>query len=182
MGAQLTRIKGAVVRMLNDGARSTSAGGSLVNEGRTVRFAVGIYDAWPDALASVQELIAAGLAREAFSFLGLHRVLAPAARRSGSDSPLLDLPFPRSAELVAGTTGPVSSRLASRLAAEADSLQTALRPWLIQRHAAQLEEAIAAGKIVLWVQLASSEDEQRAYQSLLARSSNSVGVHDLVDP
>ena len=34
--------------------------------------------------------------------------------------------------------------------------------------------------MILWVQLFDNDDERRAYQSLLARSSNSVGVHDLL--
>jgi hypothetical protein len=56
----------------------------------------------------------------------------------------------------------------------------ALTPWLIAHHATQLQEAVATGKIILWVQLFDNDDERRAYRSLLARSSNSVGVHDIV--
>lgn len=59
-------------------------------------------------------------------------------------------------------------------------MKVALTHWLIQRHAAQLQEAVEAGRIILWVQLFDNESERRAYRSLLARSSNSVGVHDLV--
>jgi hypothetical protein len=43
-----------------------------------------------------------------------------------------------------------------------------------------LQQAVEEGKLLLWVQLFDNEDERRAYRSLLATSSNSVGVHDLV--
>ena len=48
------------------------------------------------------------------------------------------------------------------------------------RHAEQIQDAVEQGKIVLWVRLLDSEDEPLAYRSLLAGSSYSVGVHDLV--
>ena len=71
-------------------------------------------------------------------------------------------------------------RLAWRLALGAPTLQSALAHWLIPRHAAQLQGAVDNGRIILWVQLFDNDDERRAYQSLLARSCNSVGVHDLI--
>ena len=58
--------------------------------------------------------------------------------------------------------------------------EDALARWLIERHAAQLVQAIQGGKINVWVQLFDNDDERRAYQSLFARSSDSVSVHDLV--
>jgi hypothetical protein len=151
-----------------------------VNEPPRLRFAVGIFGGWPDLEACVGELTAAGMVQSAFNLLGLRRVLAPVAERSSDHLRLRELPFPGNKELVAGTTGPVAERLAMRLVADGDTLRSALAHWLIPRHAAQLEEAVAAGKIVLWVQLFDNDDERRAYRSLLARSSNAVGVHDLV--
>ena len=59
-------------------------------------------------------------------------------------------------------------------------MDIALSRWLIARHAAHLQTAVEDGKILLWVQLFDYADERRAYQSLLASSSTSVGVHDLV--
>jgi hypothetical protein len=56
----------------------------------------------------------------------------------------------------------------------------ALNHPLIPRHAAHLQAAVEHGRILLWVQLFDNDDERRAYQSLLARSCNSVGVHDLI--
>ena len=62
----------------------------------------------------------------------------------------------------------------------AETLTAALGHWLIPRHAAQLQEAVSAGQVILWAQLFDNDDERRAYRRLLARSSNSVGVHDIV--
>ena len=73
-----------------------------------------------------------------------------------------------------------ADRLAAKLAGKADTLAAALGCWLIPRHAAQLEQAVVAGKFILWVQLFDNDDERLASRSLLARSSNSVGVHDIV--
>ena len=93
---------------------------------------------------------------------------------------LSDLPFSGNADLTSVTDGPLAACLADRLAMGAETLMAALGHWLIARHAAQLQEAVAAGKIILWVQLFDNDDERRAYRILLARSSNSVGVHDIV--
>jgi len=93
---------------------------------------------------------------------------------------LRELPFQKSAELIGCTFGPVADRLAWRLALGAPTLQSALAHWLIPRHAAHLQGAVENGRIILWVQLFDNDDERRAYHSLLARSSNSVGVHDLI--
>jgi hypothetical protein len=38
------------------------------------------------------------------------------------------------------------------------------------------------GKILFWIRVADANDERRTCQSLLAHSSNSVGVHDLMLP
>jgi hypothetical protein len=149
--------------------------GKLVSERPTLRFAVGIFDAWADVQASVRELTDEGMAQSASSVLGLHRIRAPIVARASSGMSLLDLPFPGNKDLIAGTVGPV----ADRLAAKADTLASALGHWLVPRHAAQLQEAVAAGKIILWMQLFDNDDERHAYRSLLARSSNSVGVHDI---
>jgi hypothetical protein len=151
-----------------------------VNERTTLRFAVGVFNAWADVDATVRELTSAGMQQSAFGFLGLSRILAPGLSCEGRRMSLQDLPFPANREPIGATIGPLADRLTARLAANADTLASALAHWLIPRHAVQLQNAAAAGKIILLVQLFDDEDERRAYRSLLARSSNSVGVHDIV--
>jgi hypothetical protein len=142
----------------------------------TLRFAVAAFDTWDRVQPALQDLTGAGSPPQSFSYLGLQRVLAPA------DQGLLlqPLPFPGNAELICCSDGPVAERLAGRLGTGAPTLKAALGRWLIPRHAAHLQDAVEGGKIVLWVQILDIESELRAYQSLLTKTSNSVGVHDLV--
>jgi hypothetical protein len=148
----------------------------------TSRFAVASFDAWSGIQATLQDLSASGSRLSDPNCLGLHRVLAQSGGALAAAAPALELrglPFQNNAELIGCTSGPVADRLAWRLALGAPTLKSALAHWLIPRHAAHLQNAVENGRIVLWLQLFDNDDERRAYQSLLARSSNSVGVHDL---
>jgi hypothetical protein len=91
------------------------------------------------------------------------------------------LVFSDSSELTVCTAGPLGDCL-TRLHSGARTLKEALGDWLIPRHAAHFENAVKAGKILLWIRVADADQERRAYQTLLASSSNSVGVHDLILP
>ena len=148
----------------------------------TSRFAVAAFDSWSGVHTTLHDLSTGGSRINDLNCLGLHRVLAAAGGFGAKDPSLrlCALPFQHSPELISCTLGPVAERLAWRLALGAPTLQVALGHWLIPRHAAQLQSAVNDGRIILWVQLFDNEDERRAYQSLLARSSNSVGVHDLI--
>jgi hypothetical protein len=152
----------------------------FVSEQPALRFAVGIFDTWADVQTTVRDLTAGGMAENNFNCLGLHRVLGPLAARPDNRMSLRYLPFSRDVELTSVTDGPLAECLAERLRMGAGTLTAALGHWLIPRHAAQLQEAVSAGKVILWAQLFDNDDERRAYRSLLARSSNSVGVHDII--
>jgi hypothetical protein len=145
-----------------------------------LRFAVGIFDTWAGVQASVHDLTSAGMAESRFNYLGLNRVLSPPSAPPEPNLSLCDLPFPGNADPASASDGPLVAILLGRLGRDARTLASALGHWLIPRHAAQLQDAVAAGKIVLWVQLLDNDEERRACRSLLARSSNSVGVHDIV--
>jgi len=147
----------------------------------TLRFAVAAYDSWSGVHTTLQDLSAGGSTINDLNCLGLHRVLAVGGTSAADQTLHLHaLPFQKNPELISCTLGPVAECLAWRLALGASSLQVALSYWLIPRHAEELQNAVHDGRIVLWVQLFDNDDERRAYQSLLARSSNSVGVHDLI--
>jgi hypothetical protein len=161
------------------GVQSVKQVDKLMIEGPTLRFAVGIFDTWANVQATVCELTAAGLAEDSFNCLGLHRVLSRVLAQHDDYVSLRDLPFPADADLSSATDGPLAACLAERLRMGEETLMAALAHWLIPRHARQLRDAAAAGKVILWVQLLDDDDERQAYRSLLARSSNSVGVHDI---
>ena len=123
-----------------------------------------------------------GLALDSFNCLALEHIfagktiVAPSNERVSVQS----LAFPGNREAICCTSGPLADCLAERLRSGALSLKDALGLWLVPRHAAHFQKAVEGGKILLWIRLTDADDERRAYQSLLAHSSNSVGVHDLV--
>lgn len=146
-----------------------------------LRFAVATFDTWDGLRGTLQNLGADGLGSDAVSLLGLIRVLsAPAVRTHLPAAAYQALPIPGNQPLIWCTAGLLAERLAGKLLAGAPTLNAALGHWLIPRHAAEIADAVENGRIVLWVQLFDSEGEHRAYRSLLAGSSHSVGVHDLV--
>jgi hypothetical protein len=150
----------------------------------TLRFAVGTFDAWPQLREGLRDAQDRGLILDSFSCIALERVFtgqtlaAPSPERVTVQA----LPFPNSAELIACTSGPLAECLIERLNSGARTLREALGYWLVPRHAAHFEDTVQAGNILLWIRIADADEERRAYQSLLASSSNSVGVHDLVRP
>jgi hypothetical protein len=141
----------------------------------TLRFAVAAFDTWSDAQKALDVLNAGGKARNDVSYLALERVLA----MMSDPMPMVHL-LDATDGAIACSAGPIAERLSARIASGAKTLTAALSGWLIARHAAHMQQVVEAGKILLWVQLFDNDDERHAYQSLLATSSNSVGVHDLV--
>jgi hypothetical protein len=149
-----------------------------------LRFAVGAFDAWSQLGEALRDARVRDLVLESFNCIALERVftgttiVAPTQVRLA----LQALPFSGTSELIVCTSGPLAECLLERLHSGAESLTAALGHWLIPRHAAYFEDAVKLGKILLWIRVSNADEERRAYQSLLAHSSNSVGVHDLVLP
>lgn len=154
----------------------------LTGHATTLRFAVATFDTWGGLRSTLQSLMLDGLDRAAISLLGQRQVLVDAP----TDDVLLafepyELQFPGNREPICCTRGLLAERLAGQLQAGAITLKSALSRWLIPRHAAEIENAVELGRIVLWIQLFDNEGEHRAYRRLLAGTSHSVGVHDLVN-
>ncbi len=163
---------------------SSSDAGDVLTELPYLRFAVGSFDAWLQLRDALEDLRRRGLALESFNCVALERVFAGKTTIAPSQEPVRieALAFPESREPVCCTSGALADCLFDRLRSGARSLKDALGHWLVPRHATHFHEAVEDGKILLWIRLADADDERRAYQSLLANSSNSVGVHDLVAP
>jgi hypothetical protein len=154
----------------------------LTGHATTLRFAVATFDTWGGLRSSLQSLMLDGLDRAAVSLLGKRQVLFDVPSNGDILASTPDeLPFPENRELICCTRGLLAERLAEQLQAGATTLKSALSRWLIPRHAAEIENAVELGRIVLWVQLFDNEGEHQAYRRLLAGTSHSVGVHDLVD-
>jgi hypothetical protein len=144
-----------------------------------LRFAVGSFGSWLQLQNALDDLRLRGMVHDDVTCLALARLFAG---ETGTRPPLIpcELPFPLSPEPICCTAGPLCECLRERLDGGARSLKDALGRWIIPRHAAHFQAKVEQGNILLWVQLEDGHDERRAYQSLLAHSSNSVGVHDIV--
>jgi hypothetical protein len=156
----------------------------LAVEHPKLRFAVGTFDTWPLVRGALRDARARGLVLNTFNWIALERVFAGKTIMAPSQKPVIlqTLPFPEDTEPIVCTSGPLADCLTERLRAGARTLKEALGHWLIPRHARYFEDALKAGKILLWIRIANADEERNAYQILLATSSNSVGVHDLVLP
>jgi hypothetical protein len=150
----------------------------------TLRFAVGAFDTWQQLRDALSDLRLRGLVLDSFNCLALMRAFAGKTILAPSQEVVRIEPlvFPQSLEPLGCTSGPLADCLAERLRSGAVSLKDALSHWLLARHAAHLQDVVESGKILKWIRLANADDERRACQSLLANSSNSVGVHDLITP
>jgi len=146
------------------------------------RYAVGTFDSWSPLRAALRDAGARGLVLDSFNCLALERLFAGKTILAPSQEAVAVrvLPLADKTEAIACTAGPLADCLMDRLLSGSSSLRDALGHWLIPRHAMGLENAVRAGKILLWIRLADADDERRAYQSLLAHSSDLVGVHDFV--
>jgi hypothetical protein len=147
-----------------------------------LRFAVGTFDTWAQLGEALRDLCTRGLALDSFNCLAFERLFAGRTILAPDKKPIAVevLPFPESSESMACTSGPLTDCLMQRVGSGAQSLKDALGHWLIPRHAAHFHDAVEAGKILFWIRVVDALEEHRAYQCLLACSSNSVGVHDLM--
>lgn len=145
------------------------------------RYAVGTLGDWFRLRAVLRDARSRGLVLDSLNCLALERlfdgtiIMAPPQEVVS----VCQLPVRDGTETIACTSGPLADCLMDRFRSGATSLIEALGHWLILRHATQLVNAVGAGKILLWIRLTDADDERRAYQSLLAHSSDVVGVHDL---
>jgi len=160
------------------------AGNPLAKQSQ-LRFAVGTFDSWPQVHEALGDARDRGLVLDSGSYyLALERVFADMTIVAPGQKTLIieALPFRAEATLIACTSGPLADCLAERLRSGARSLNDALGHWLIPRHASHFAQAVKAGKIMLWIPIVDIDDERHAYASLLAYSSDVVGVHDLAFP
>lgn len=152
-----------------------------MNEVPNLRYAVGSFESWLRLRSALDDLCLHGFAPASFSCLALQRVFEskPFGQLRDLDT-AGELAFPEDREPVGCTAGPLRDCLLDRAQSGAQTLEEAFRHWMVPRHAAQLRETVQKAKIQLWIRLETIDDERRACKGLLANSSNSVGVHDLV--
>ena len=143
------------------------------------RFAVGSFNSWLQFLGCLDELGREGVPFQNFNCLALQRVFVGRTFASQMKMPVPVKELAFRGGLVCCSAGLLHDCLRRRLAEGAESLEDALSCWLVPRHAEFFQRVVENGKIQLWIRLLDAADERRAYRSLLASSSSSVGVHDL---
>jgi hypothetical protein len=155
-----------------------------LSEPSTLRFVVGTIDGLDELRSALRDLRARGVVLDSFNCLALQRLFV-GKTVVDPDQRLVDvklLSFAEATEAMVCTSGPLTDCLIQRIRSGSRTLADALGFWLIARHAAHIEDAVAAGKIVFWVLVSDADDERRAFQALLAHSSSAVGVHNFVLP
>jgi hypothetical protein len=149
-----------------------------------LRFVVGTFDSWPQLERALRDLRDRGLVLDSFNCLAMQQLFAEKTIVGPGQEPvaIVALPFAASFVPKACSSGPLADCLLERVGAGARNLKEALGFWLIPRHAAHFQRAVDAGNILFWIKVTDVANERRAYQTLLAHSSGSVGVHDLTLP
>ena len=159
------------------------------NHGQRLRHAVGVFHQVIRLRTGLEDLIAAGIEREALCLAGqqaLMETLRQAEPTAGGDEAF----FALSADTVlvdgAGQRVPVRLSSGERCARLLASLDRSTMPgdpwldrWLLPRHARTLEAHLVAGRYLLWVRIRDADDEKRVCTILLRHSEFPVQVHDL---
>ena len=159
------------------------------NHGQRLRHAVGVFHQVVRLRTGLDDLIAAGIEREALCLAGqqtLMETLRQAEPTAGGGQAF----FALSAEMVlvdgGGQRVPVQLSSGERCASLLATLDRSATPgdpwlgrWLIPRHARTLEAHLVAGRYLLWVHIRDADDEKRVCTILLRHSEFPVQVHDL---
>jgi hypothetical protein len=180
----LIRVKPSLVLDIALHRSPSLEGGNVLVDWPNLRFAVGSFDTWPQLRNALDDLRLRGVVLDSFNCLALRRVFAGKTIIGPSQQPVLieTLAFPDSRELLGCTSGPLADCLADRLRSGAATLKDALALSLVPRHAAAFQDGVESGKILKWIRVANADEERQACLCLLATSSGSIGVHDLVVP
>jgi hypothetical protein len=139
------------------------------------QFAIAVFDDW-DALQTVLEDIAVHEPGRASIVLHGRMDDPPPAVRSGLLNEVIELHFERSTQCIRCTRGEVAEELAARLTGGARSLADALHSWLSPDQAGQLQSHIEKGRLVLWLQLPTSEEFGAVCGRLVQASPHMVGI------
>jgi hypothetical protein len=139
------------------------------------QFVIAVFDDW-DALQGVLEDMSAREFDRFGTLLHAREDNPPLAVRSGLLKEITELQFAASKQPICCTRGEIAERLAARLARGARSLADALRNWLSTDQAWELQNHIEKGRLVLWLQLPTSEEFGAVCGRLVQASPHMVGL------
>lgn len=175
--------------------------------GRTVREAVAVFEDVAALESVVEELRAAGFAKDAISLLAGHDAVErklghmyerveeleddPRAPRTAFVSKrnlgeredrvlssLTVLPTVLAAGTVVASAGAVAAAVVGTAIAGA-LLGTVFTHWMDRRHAEWLQEQLDRGGILVWVRTDSEEEERTAIAILTRHSAHDIHIHEI---
>jgi hypothetical protein len=137
------------------------------------QFAIAVFDDW-DALHAALANVAAPLSSGAV--LLARGDVPPHASASGLLKETIHLHFRQSRQHITCTMGRLANELSTKAARGARSIAEALHAWLGFDQAEQLESHIEKGRLVLWVEVRTSEDYSIVCGRLVQASPHMVGL------
>jgi len=158
----------------------------VTNQTQIRREVVGILSSRPDFDTAVKALLQAGFDRSDLSVLSSHDSLDAAGAGSWKDSLvslLGELKYEGplvTAGLIAIAAGPVGAVLGGLIAAGVGgaAAKELLDDLTARPHAAEFASALAAGNVLLWVQVTDAASEARAQAILQAASATNVHTNE----
>ena len=139
------------------------------------QFAIAVFDDW-DALHHVLAGIETHAPVHAATVLHARNDVPPHASTLGLLKERKNLHFPHSRQHLTCTRGQLANELFARSASGARSIAEALHGWLGTDQARQLESHIEKGRLVLWVEVRTSEDYSVVCGRLVKASPHMVGL------
>jgi hypothetical protein len=121
------------------------------------QFVIAVFDDW-DALHALLVGLKSHAALHSGAVLHARKDVPLAASSLGLLKDMAHLHFSHSRQDIACTVGKFAQELSARLAAGARSLTDALHGWFSSDQAGQLEDHIGRGRLILCLQLRTSED------------------------
>jgi hypothetical protein len=140
-----------------------------------VQFVIAVFDDW-EALQTVMGDLRTHELGRADTLLHARADNPPPAVISSLLKEITQLQFRRSNRSITCTKGEVADELAARLATGARSLADALHTWVSTDHAWQLQSHIEKGRIILWLQVPTSEAFGAVCGRLVQASPHMVGL------
>jgi hypothetical protein len=139
------------------------------------QFVIAVFDDW-DALHGALVSVAAHAPLSTEVVLLARSDVPPHALASGLLKETTHLHFAQSRQHITCTIGQLANELSTKVATGAQSIAEALHAWLGSDQAEQLESHIEKGRLVLWVEVRTSEDYSIVCGMLVQASSHMVGL------
>jgi hypothetical protein len=139
------------------------------------QFVIAVFDDW-EALHGALISVATHAPLRAGAVLHARNDVPPQVSALALLKEMTHLHFAQSSQHITCSMGQLANELSTKLAKGARSIADALHGWLGSDQAEQLESHIENGRLVLWVEVRTSEDYSVVCGRLVQASPHMVGV------